>query len=129
MIGACDPETGRLKELDTRSTLPDGFSGTNSCADVHVDPRGRFVYGSNRGHDSIAVFAWDSKNRIISLIQNQPVEGKTPRNFLIHGSGRFLLSANQNSDTITGFRLDPETGKLTFSGVSVRVGKPVCLVC
>lgn len=123
-----DPDTGILSELETLSTLPDGFSAENTCADVHVHPNNRFVYASNRGHDSIAVFSIDKVTGKLEFIQHQSVSGKTPRNFSIHPSGRFLLAANQNSNSINTFSLDPETGKLNQTGKSIQIDKPVCIL-
>ncbi len=122
-----DSETGQLREVMTVSTLPDGFEGTNSCADVHVSPDGRFVYGSNRGHESIAIFKTDASIGNIENVGYQNVKGKTPRNFTIEPTGKFLLVANQNSNNIVVFSIDEETGLLTDTGVEVQTPKPVCL--
>lgn len=119
---------GVLTEYQTVSTLPEGFSGENTCADIHVHPSGRFIYGSNRGHDSIAVFRMDSKSGMLKLLQHQSTLGKTPRNFTIDPSGRFLLAANQNSGTVVVFAINRKTGELSETGFSVSVPKPVCLV-
>lgn len=121
-------DTGTLTELQTVSTLPYGFSGENTCADVHVHPNGRFVYASNRGADSIAVFFVDQGSGKLKPIQNQSTLGKTPRNFTIHPSGRYLLAANQNSGSIQVFALDPSTGLLTETGKFLMTSKPVCLL-
>ena len=123
-----NPESGRFTNLQTLTTLPSDFSGENSCADIHVHPNGHFLYASNRGHNSIALFRikGDNGNPLEPLGQTS-VEGKTPRNFVIHPSGKFLLAANQNSNNITVFEIDPQTGKLSFTGNSIEVSKPVCL--
>jgi 6-phosphogluconolactonase len=123
-----NPAAGKLTELHTTTTLPDGFTAENTCADIHVHPNDRFVYASNRGHDSIAVFSVDRGSGTLKLIQHQPVLGKTPRNFTIHPSGRFLLAANQNSNDIHVFALDPLTGLLTVTGMSAKIDKPVCIL-
>ncbi len=119
---------GRLTEMQTVTTLPDGFSGENTCADLHLHPNGMFIYASNRGHDSIAVFSIEQGSGKLKLLQNQSVKGKTPRNFAIHHSGRLLLAANQNSESITTFFLDPATGKLSDTGKSITINKPVCIL-
>lgn len=123
-----DSEKGVLTGLQTITTLPDGFASENTCADIHVHPNGRFVYASNRGHDSIAVFRLENESGKLVLLQHQHTLGKTPRNFTIHSSGRFLLAANQNSDSVNVFSIDPETGKLSVTGKSVQIPKPVCLL-
>jgi 6-phosphogluconolactonase len=123
-----DPKRGALKELQTLSTLPEKFDGQNSCAHVLVHPSGRFVYGSNRGHDSIAVFTVDSKSGKLTLVEHQPTQGKTPRNFAIDPSGSWLLAENQASDNVVVFRIDGQTGRLKPTGQTVTVGAPVCAV-
>ena len=125
----CDARRGELKELQTISTLPDGVSVRPefSTAEVQVHPSGKFLYGSNRGHDSIAVFAIDEKNGKLTLIEHQPTQGKIPRNFGIDPTGAFLLTANQDSDNVVVFRIDSRTGRLTPTGQSVEVGTPVCV--
>ena len=92
-----------------------------------MHPSGKFLYGSNRGHDTIAVFAIDEKSGKLTLRENQPTQGKTPRNFGIDPTGAFLLAANQDSDNVVVFRIDAKTGRLTPTGQSVEVGKPVCV--
>lgn len=127
-VFAYDAEGGRLEELQTISTLPEGFQGTSYCADVHVSPSGRFVYGSNRGHDSIAVFAVDDATGRLSCIGYEPTLGKTPRNFAIDPSGSFMLVANQDTDSVVTFRIDQQTGRLTPTGDVASVSMPVCVL-
>jgi 6-phosphogluconolactonase len=122
-----DPERGTLKELQTISTLPQGNKPSNSTAEVRVHPSGKFLYGSNRGHNSIAIFAIDPQNGRLRPVGHQSTQGKTPRNFGIDPSGRFLLAENQDSDTIVVFRIDPQTGQLQPTGHSAEVPKPVCV--
>ncbi len=123
---AYDADAGSLTPLDTVSTLPDAKPvAGNSTAEVRVHPNGRFVYGSNRGHDSIAVFAVDSRGRL-TPVQTVPVGGKTPRNFNFDPTGRFLFAGHQGSDSFTIFRVDAETGRLTATGQKFQVGSPVC---
>jgi len=124
---ARDREKGSLKELQTLTTLPKNFTGTSWSADIHVSSDGRFVYCSNRGHDSIAMFAIDSRNGELNPIGHESTQGMTPRNFAIDPAGRFLLVANQKSDNIVVFRLDQKTGRLNSTGQAVQVPSPVCL--
>jgi 6-phosphogluconolactonase len=124
---AYDAARGTLTELQTLSSLPDKFTGTNSTAEVQVHPSGKFLYGSNRGHDSIAVFAIHTKTGQLRLIQHQSTLGKVPRNFGIDPTGNFLLAANQESDNIVAFRIDQKSGKLTPTGQMIEVPKPVCV--
>jgi 6-phosphogluconolactonase len=118
---------GSVTILDSVSTLPAGFSGENSCADLHFHPNGRFLYGSNRGHDSIVIFAVDAETGKLEMLGHQSTLGKFPRNFLITPDGKWLLAANQNSDTVSAFRIDAETGMLTPAGAPSPVKTPVCL--
>lgn len=122
-----DRVQGDLKEVQTIATLPSDFSGANTSADIHVSPNGRFLYCSNRGHDSIAAFRIDQRNGKLNFIAHESSRGKTPRNFAIDPTGALLLVANQNSDNIVSFRLDPETGQLSATGHVAEVPSPVCL--
>ena len=124
---AYDDGRGTLSAIQTISALPEGFSGVNSTADIHVSLNGRFLYGSNRGHNSIAAFAIDEKTGRLSPLEHVLTEGKTPRNFAIDPTGTFLLAANQESDTIVTFRLDPVTGRLKQTGHTAEAPSPVCL--
>ncbi len=124
-----DAKRGVLTPKQTISTLPEGQAVESgySTAEVQVHPSGRFVYGSNRGHDTISVFAVDEKDGTLKQIQNISTEGKTPRGFGIDPSGRFLLAGNQASDTITVFRIDDASGRLVPTGEKLEVGSPVCV--
>ncbi|ODU01220.1 MAG: 6-phosphogluconolactonase [Planctomycetes bacterium SCN 63-9] len=122
-----DPAAGSLTEIQTISTLPADFKGQNDTAEIQVHPSGKFVYGSNRGHDSIAVFAVDEKTGKLEFVEARSTEGKVPRNFAIDPTGAFLLAENQDSDTVVVFRIDPATGKLTPTGTKVSVPMPVCI--
>ncbi len=124
---AYDKAKGELKESQTVSTLPADFKGTSYCADVHVHPSGKFVYGSNRGHDSIVAFAIDQATGKLTLIGHESTGGKWPRNFGIDPTGAFLLAANQNTDNVVAFRIDQTTGKLTATGQATEIPTPVCL--
>ncbi|HVU07986.1 MAG TPA: lactonase family protein [Verrucomicrobiae bacterium] len=122
---AHDAKTGALKEIQTVSTLPADFHGYNSGAEIALHPSGKFLYASNRGHNSIAVFAIDEKSGQLTPVQFQSTLGKTPRGFAIDPTGQFLIAANQDSDNVVVFRIDEQSGKLTETGQSFEVGKPV----
>jgi len=121
-----DPGQGILKEVQTLSTLPKGYTGDTSTAEVQVHPSGKFLYGSNRGHDSIAVFAIEA-NGTLRYIENTPTGGSTPRNFGISPDGKYLLAANQKSDNVVVFRIDPKSGRLASTGNTLEVPSPVCV--
>jgi 6-phosphogluconolactonase len=123
---AYEARRGAMTELQTVSTLPENFSGNNSCAEIEVHPSGKFVYGSNRGHDSLAVFAVDRKSGRLTLVEHQPTQGRTPRHFAIDPTGRWLLAENQGSDSVVVFAIDAKTGTLRATGQSLAVGSPVC---
>ncbi len=123
-----DGEKGALTSLQTLSCLPAGFSGTSWTAEVAVSPDGRFVYGSNRGDDSLAVFAVDPATGRLTVKGHAPIGGKYPRHFTIDPTGRFILAGHQNSGTIAVLRLDPATGMPSLSGLPLNVDKPVCLL-
>jgi 6-phosphogluconolactonase len=122
-----DPEKGSLRELQTLSTLPADFKGTSWSADIHVSSDGRFLYCSNRGHDSIATFRIDPRLGTLSSLGHESTRGMTPRNFAIDPTGAFLLVANQKSDNIVVFRRDQKTGRLSSTGQVAQVPSPVCL--
>jgi 6-phosphogluconolactonase len=122
-----DASHGALKESQIVSTLPGKFTAPNTAAEIAILPNGKFLYGSNRGHDSIAVYAVDDSTGRLALIEHQPSLGKTPRAFGIDPTGNFLLAANQNSDSIVVFRIDPRTGRLKATGQTLEVPAPVCV--
>ena len=122
-----DESLGSLKAIQTISTLPAGFRGASYTAEVQVHPSGKFVYGSNRGHDSIAMFAVDSATGKLRSIGVEPTQGRNPRNFAIDPTGAYLLAENGDSGTIVVFRIDPESGVLRATGQKVAVPKPVCI--
>ena len=125
---AYDTKRGALRELQTVSTLPETFADKSFCAEVQVHPSGKFVYGSNRGHDSIAVFGFDARSGKLTYVEHQATQGKTPRHFVIDPTGQWLLAENQGSDSIVIFRIDAKTGRLSATGQSVSVGAPVCAI-
>jgi 6-phosphogluconolactonase len=126
-----DQQTGAMHELHVLPTVPDGATtggGEYSTAHVLVEPSGRFVYVSNRGHDSIAVFAIDETTGRLAALGNVSTRGRTPRNFAIDPSGTRLYVANQDSDIIVQFRIDQHTGTLVPTGSVTQVGAPVCIL-
>ncbi len=122
-----DATTGEISEIQTISTLPDDFEGRNTCAEIRVHPNGRFVYGSNRGHDSIAIFALDESTGRLSMTDLVPVQGATPRNFNFDPTGRYVFVCNQGSDNVVTFEADPDDGTLTPVGAVANVLKPACI--
>jgi 6-phosphogluconolactonase len=128
-VMAYDAATGVLTPGDSIRTLPPDFTGTSWTAEVAVSPDGRFVYGSNRGHDTLAVFARDAATGRLTPAGYVPVGGKTPRHFAFDPTGQHVLAAHQGSDTVAVFRVDAKSGLLTPVGaVPQGVGKPVCLL-
>jgi 6-phosphogluconolactonase len=121
-------ESGQATHRQTAPTLPNDFDGESTCAHVVVSPDGRFVYGSNRGHDSIAIWSVDAASGEISLVGHESTRGKEPRNFAIDPSGRWLLAANQHSDTIVTFERDMERGTLKPTRSEISTPTPVCIV-
>jgi len=119
-----DPERGELMPLQVITTLPPSFTGNSATSEIAVAPSGAFVYGSNRGHDSIAIFAVDDATGVLSSVGWESTQGKVPRFFALDPSGTFLYAANQNSDTIVTFRVDASTGRLKPTGQIVRTGSP-----
>ncbi len=122
-----DDQAGKLTPIQTISTLPKDFKGESDCADIHIDPTGQFIYGSNRGHDSIAVFSIDSMNGYLTRIDCTATQGKTPRNFAISPDGAFLFAANQDSNSVVVFHRNQLTGKLSPTGALLELYKPVCI--
>jgi 6-phosphogluconolactonase len=127
-VFAYDGETGAMRPVQTVSTLPDGFSGENACAHVVVAPDGRFVYGSNRGRDSIAIWSIAGERGEVELVGLEPTRGKNPRHFSLDPTGDWLLVANQDSDSVVTFRRDRDTGRLTAAGPVTATPSPVAIV-
>jgi 6-phosphogluconolactonase (cycloisomerase 2 family) len=119
---------GSLAALQASPTVPEGFGGANSVADIRLGPGARFLYVGNRGHDSIAVFAVDAGTGLLAAVGHEPSLGRTPRGCAIDPSGRFLFVANQDSDSIVGFRLDPQTGRPRPTGQALEVPSPTCVL-
>ncbi len=124
---AYDPALGTLTEVQTVSTLPAGYTGTSYCAEVRVSPDGKFLYGSNRGHNSIVVFAIDSLGKL-TLVQHASTQGQWPRDFILDPTGTYLLVANQNSNNIVSLKRDAVTGRLTSTGLSLALTAPTSLL-
>lgn len=122
-----NPSNGTLAEVQTISTRSPGGKPGNSTAEILVHPTGKFVYGSNRGDDSLAIYSVEPASGTLKLVGHQPTGGKTPRNFGIDPTGRFLIAANQDSSTLVVFRIDRETGLLKQVGEPVPVPSPVCV--
>ena len=121
-----DSDHGALTEFQTISTLPADFKGASTCAEIKVHPNGRFLYGSNRGHDSLAVFAIDSTTGRLAPLEYVSTRGKIPRNFTFDPTGRWILCTNHGSDNAVVFRVDATTGRLTPAGQPVSVPSPFC---
>ncbi len=119
--------TGALVKIQHMATTPPEYNETNYCADIHVDGSGQFLYGSNRGHDSLAIYRIDRESGQLELVGFEPTLGEWPRNFLIDPEREYLFAANQNSDNVVIFRMDPDTGQLTPTGTEVSIPKPVCV--
>ncbi len=126
-VFAWDEAKGKLSELQTITTLPVKRGKGMSTAEVQVHPSGKFLYGSNRGHNTIAVFSIDQKTGKLEAVQHQSTLGKTPRNFGLDPTGKFLVAANQSSGDIFTFRIDQSTGELRATGHSVKIPMPVCV--
>ena len=122
-----DASRGALHEIQTESTIPEDFTAPSTCAEVLVHPSGKFLYGSNRGHNSIVEFTIDSATGRMTRVGWTPTQGKTPRNFEIDPTGKFLVAANQDSDTVVVFRIDANTGALTPAGQKIESLRPMCV--
>ena len=116
-----------MRALQTISTLPKDFSRENTDAEIEIDPNGKFLYASNRGHDSIAVFAIDPSKGTLTLVEMASSKGKTPRNFIIAPGGRRMFVANQQSNNIVVFNIAEKSGRLTPTGKVLEISQPVCV--
>lgn len=119
--------SGKLEILEEVSTLPSNFTGKNACADIHISPDGKYLYGSNRFFDKIVMFQIDQKSGLLTQVNQTDVAGKTPRNFGITPDGKYLFVANQDSDNIVIFKRDVQTGLLTNMGRDINISMPVCI--
>lgn len=127
-VFAWDGEKGVLTPIETVSTLPAGETHESSVAEVAFHPNGKFLYVSNRFTDTIALLAVDTTSGKVTLVDNMPTRGKTPRHFRIDPTGKFMIVANQDSGDLQSFKIDAETGKLTFTGSAVKVSQPTCVM-
>jgi 6-phosphogluconolactonase len=118
---------GTLNKIETVSTLPYNYSEKSYCADIHISPDGKFLYGSNRGHNSLAIYSINQTNGKLKLVDIESVNGNWPRNFMLDPTGNFVLVANEKSDNVTIFKRNNITGKLTSTGKEIKVSMPVCL--
>jgi 6-phosphogluconolactonase len=124
---AYESASGALTEVQSITTLPHAFDGSNSCAEVRVHPSGKFLYGSNRGHDSIVVYRVDPAKGMLTFVEHERADIKTPRNFNIETTGKFCLVANQGGDSVVVFRINQKTGALEPTGHKVSIARPVCV--
>jgi 6-phosphogluconolactonase len=121
-----DAAKGTLTEFQTVSTLPAGFKGQSACAEIGIHPSGRFLYASNRGHNSLAVFEVDPTTGRLTLGQNISTAGRSPRGFSLDPTGGWIVCTNQDSNNAVVFKVDTQTGRLTQVGTPVNVSNPVC---
>lgn len=123
-----DREAGKLEPVQVVPTLPDSYDGPeNSCAEVQISPCGSYLYGSNRGHDSIVVFAIDTESGKLTLVEHTSTLGNHPRHFSLTPSGRYLFAANKDSDSVQLFKVDQDSGKLTSTGKHIAIKQPTCV--
>lgn len=127
-VAEFNPKSGALTDIQTIATLPTDFTQPSTTAEIEVHPNGNFVYGSNRGHDSIVVYRRDPKSGKLTFLQHAPCGGKTPRHFAIDPSGKWLLCGHQNSNTLSILSLDPETGLLGEAKSTVETPSPICIL-
>lgn len=123
-----DVTTAKLDPFQVLSTLPDTFTGNSRASEIEIDPGGRFLYASNRGYDSIAVFAIDAASGRMRFVEAEPTAGKTPRFFALAPNGRFMFALNEDSDTIVTLAVNATSGALKPTGAQVSSGSPVCMV-
>jgi 6-phosphogluconolactonase len=123
-----DPAKGALTEVHSISSLPPYYDGPNTCAEIATVPDGKFLFASNRGNDSLTLFSINAEKGTLEFVEEQNTGGKTPRHFGIQQSGKHLVIANQNSDTLLVARIDAGNGRLKPSGVFVPCPSPVCAI-
>ncbi|MGE0405750.1 MAG: lactonase family protein, partial [Candidatus Korobacteraceae bacterium] len=123
-VAVFEVNAGRLKQVQELSTLPADYKGRNSTAEILIDAAGKFVYVSNRGHDSLAVFSVDPKSGMLTYVRNVSSGGRTPRNMSFDPSGEFLFASNQGSNDVVVFRVDPRTGDLKPTGTKLEISTP-----
>jgi 6-phosphogluconolactonase len=123
-----DADQGRLTPVQVVTTLPTDFAGYSTAAEIAVSPDGRFVYASNRGHDSVAVYATNASDGTLTSVGWQPTQGRVPRFISLDPTGRFLLAANEQGDTVVTFRVDAASGTLAPTGQVIKIASPVSIV-
>lgn len=121
-----DSESSELTLLQVIGTLPESFTGISTCADIHLTSDGRYLYASNRGHDSLAVYRVLQEGQLV-LVEYAPSGGQTPRNFAITADDRYVVVANQDSNNILSYRIDPDSGRLLATGHEIQIKAPVCI--
>ena len=124
MVSVFEVNGGSLKEIQAISTLPADHKGNNSTAEIQIDKEGKFLYVSNRGHDSVALYSVDPVKGTLTMVENIPTLGKTPRNITIDPTNDYLFAANQGGDSVVVFRIDHKTGHLTPTGTQVQISQP-----
>ncbi|MNC47369.1 6-phosphogluconolactonase [compost metagenome] len=122
-----DANTGNLTLVQTVPTLPEDFEGENTTAEIAISKDGRYLYVSNRGHDSIAQYTIDADNGKLTFVELVSTEGGHPRHFALTPDGDYLIVANRDSNNLVLFTVDQQTGKLKFTGATASVSKPVCI--
>jgi 6-phosphogluconolactonase len=122
-----NPDNGALSKKQEITTLPEDYENTNFCADIHIDPLGKYLYASNRGHNSLAIYSIDQDSGELTFIEHQAVMGNWPRNFMIEPEGDYLFVANRRSNNIVIFKRNPGTGKLIYKGEETDIPEPVCI--
>jgi 6-phosphogluconolactonase len=127
LVTAFNYKNGQLSKIDSYTTLPANYNEKSYTADIHISPDGKFLYGSNRGHNSLAIYAINQKTGTLKLIDIESVKGNWPRNFMIDPTGNFILVANEKSDNVTIFKRNKLTGMLTATGKEMKISMPVCL--
>jgi 6-phosphogluconolactonase len=123
-----DAAKGAMKQMQTISTLPPDFHGNNTTAEIIIHPSGKFLYGSNRGHDSLAIFSIDATSGKLTAAGHQSTQGKTPRGFNIHPAGNVLIAGNQDTDNVVSYQIDQNTGALKPTSSNVQIGSPVHVI-
>jgi 6-phosphogluconolactonase len=123
-----DQATGALNQIQRVSMLPEDYENeNNTAADIHISPDGRFLYASNRGHNSLVIYEIDGSTGRLTPVGHEPTRGGHPRNFMIDRKGEFVLVANRDDDNVVVFRRDGETGRLSYSGEQVEVPMAICV--
>lgn len=122
-----DSETGVLDNIQRIGMLPESFEEDSWAADIHISPNGRFLYATNRGHDSLAIYSVDPDTGLLELIGHEPTRGGHPRNFAIDQYGEFLFMTNRDDNNLVLFEMDQETGLLNYTGVEVEIPLAVCV--